>query len=147
MFGIRNPHILQMRMRRRRQFERRRRGARKKFWPLRHTLGSRRKGKLYGRRLRQARTWMFVPRWWYVGHRDWPQNTREYERGMLSVKPDKSSDLQLEARPALNSGSVETSSMWAAETLKEWHDFYVLMGTAGATLACCSSRSRSAPVI
>jgi hypothetical protein len=24
--------------------------------------------------------------------------------------------------------------MWAAETLKEWHDFYVLMGTAGATL-------------
>src|SRR5580700_4174431 len=37
-------------------------------------------------------------------------------------------------RLALNSGSVETSSMWAAETLKEWHDFYVLMGTAGATL-------------
>ena len=24
--------------------------------------------------------------------------------------------------------------MWAAETLKEWHDFYVLVGTAGATL-------------
>jgi hypothetical protein len=24
--------------------------------------------------------------------------------------------------------------MWAAEALKEWHDFYVLMGTAGATL-------------
>ena len=24
--------------------------------------------------------------------------------------------------------------MWAAETLKEWRDFYVLMGTAGATL-------------
>ena len=24
--------------------------------------------------------------------------------------------------------------MWAAEELKEWHDFYVLVGTAGATL-------------
>ena len=24
--------------------------------------------------------------------------------------------------------------MWAAETLKQWHDFYVLVGTAGATL-------------
>jgi hypothetical protein len=24
--------------------------------------------------------------------------------------------------------------MWAAEALKEWHDFYVLVGTAGATL-------------
>ena len=24
--------------------------------------------------------------------------------------------------------------MWAAETLKEWHDFYMLVGTAGATL-------------
>ena len=24
--------------------------------------------------------------------------------------------------------------MWAAETLKGWHDFYLLMGTAGATL-------------
>jgi hypothetical protein len=24
--------------------------------------------------------------------------------------------------------------MWAAETLKQWHDFYLLVGTAGATL-------------
>jgi hypothetical protein len=24
--------------------------------------------------------------------------------------------------------------MWAVETLKQWHDFYVLVGTAGATL-------------
>jgi len=24
--------------------------------------------------------------------------------------------------------------MWTAETLKEWHDFYMLVGTAGATL-------------
>ena len=24
--------------------------------------------------------------------------------------------------------------MWSVETLKEWHDFYVLVGTAGATL-------------
>src|ERR1700746_3515587 len=24
--------------------------------------------------------------------------------------------------------------MWAVEALKEWHDFYVLVGTAGATL-------------
>src|SRR5580698_10369051 len=24
--------------------------------------------------------------------------------------------------------------MWAADALKEWHDFYVLVGTAGATL-------------
>src|ERR1700733_14225562 len=24
--------------------------------------------------------------------------------------------------------------MWAAEALKEWHDFYMLVGTAGATL-------------
>src|ERR1700678_2200271 len=24
--------------------------------------------------------------------------------------------------------------MWATEALKEWHDFYVLVGTAGATL-------------
>ena len=24
--------------------------------------------------------------------------------------------------------------MWAVEVLKEWHDFYVLVGTAGATL-------------
>ncbi len=24
--------------------------------------------------------------------------------------------------------------MWAVETLKEWHDFYMLVGTAGATL-------------
>ena len=24
--------------------------------------------------------------------------------------------------------------MWTVETLKEWHDFYVLIGTAGATL-------------
>ncbi len=24
--------------------------------------------------------------------------------------------------------------MWAVEALKEWHDFYVLLGTAGATL-------------
>jgi hypothetical protein len=24
--------------------------------------------------------------------------------------------------------------MWAPEALKEWHDFYVLVGTAGATL-------------
>ena len=24
--------------------------------------------------------------------------------------------------------------MWAVETLKPWHDFYLLMGTAGATL-------------
>lgn len=34
----------------------------------------------------------------------------------------------------LHSGSVEISPTWAAETLKEWHDFYVLVGTAGATL-------------
>src|SRR5580658_9854095 len=25
-------------------------------------------------------------------------------------------------------------NMWAAEALKDWHDFYVLVGTAGATL-------------
>ena len=24
--------------------------------------------------------------------------------------------------------------MWAAEALKQWHDFYLLVGTAGATL-------------
>src|ERR1700733_3504532 len=24
--------------------------------------------------------------------------------------------------------------MWAADALKEWHDFYLLVGTAGATL-------------
>ena len=24
--------------------------------------------------------------------------------------------------------------MWAVETLKQWHDFYMLTGTAGATL-------------
>ena len=24
--------------------------------------------------------------------------------------------------------------MWTAEALKEWHDFYMLVGTAGATL-------------
>jgi hypothetical protein len=24
--------------------------------------------------------------------------------------------------------------MWAAQALKEWHDFYMLAGTAGATL-------------
>ena len=24
--------------------------------------------------------------------------------------------------------------MWAAEALKEWHDFYMLVGTAGAAL-------------
>jgi hypothetical protein len=24
--------------------------------------------------------------------------------------------------------------MWTVEALKEWHDFYVLVGTAGATL-------------
>jgi hypothetical protein len=89
MYGIRNPRVLEIRMRRRRQFERRRLGARRKFWPLWHALLSRRKGKLYGRRLRQARTWMFVPRWWYVSHPDWPEITREFERGMLSVKPHK----------------------------------------------------------
>jgi hypothetical protein len=30
--------------------------------------------------------------------------------------------------------NVGISSMWAAETLKQWHDFYLLVGTAGATL-------------
>ena len=30
--------------------------------------------------------------------------------------------------------------------LEDWHDFYMLVGTAGATLlALCSSRYRSAP--
>jgi hypothetical protein len=24
--------------------------------------------------------------------------------------------------------------MWTVEALKEWHDFYILVGTAGATL-------------
>ena len=31
--------------------------------------------------------------------------------------------------------------MWAVEALKQWHDFYALVGTAGATLlwpaVCC----------
>jgi hypothetical protein len=67
-----------------RRFERRPRRARKKFWTLRHTLDSRRKGKL------KADTWMYRPRWWYVGQSDWPEITREFERGMLSVKPRNS---------------------------------------------------------
>src|SRR6202451_4715332 len=32
------------------------------------------------------------------------------------------------------SGKPRGALMWAAEALKEWHDFYVLVGTAGATL-------------
>src|SRR6202161_3196864 len=32
------------------------------------------------------------------------------------------------------SGKASGRNMWAAEALKEWHDFYVLVGTAGATL-------------
>jgi hypothetical protein len=47
-------------------------------------LDSRRKGKL------KADTWMYRPRWWYVGQSDWPEITREFERGMLSVKPRNS---------------------------------------------------------
>jgi hypothetical protein len=30
--------------------------------------------------------------------------------------------------------SSRIKEMWAVEALKEWHDFYVLVGTAGATL-------------
>ena len=50
--------------------------------------------------------------------------------------------LQAEACP-----EQPNQRMWAVEALKEWHDFYVLVGTAGATLlallfvAVCGARA------
>jgi hypothetical protein len=54
----------------------------RKFWPLRDAIAMRRKGKLYGRRLRRSQTpmWYFRPPWWFVGHPDWLEITRAYER-------------------------------------------------------------------